>query len=98
MFFDWLDMLGTYDARKVDNTECNGFTIDTAKVTDRDQPYETAINNSKYAHGCWIIVGWADTLEEAQELHDKTVEFYSQNEPEFIEDAYDHIMYYKEES
>lgn len=95
--FGWLDMLGTYEERKVDNFRNDLFCVDTVSVTDRDLPYETAISHKDFNNGDWIILGWRGTKEEAQEYHDEIVErFLNDNgEIETVTDAYDNIKYYR---
>lgn len=92
--FDFLDMIGTYEDRKVDRFETDLFTIDTAYVTDREHPYETAIAHTKFNAGGWIILGWRDTKEEAQKYHDEMIQFFKDNpDIEQIVDVYDNVVY-----
>ena len=94
--FEWLDMIGNYEQRKVANFKNDIFEIDTAYVTDRTQPYETAIRHKNFNYNNWIVLGWSSTKEQAQEDHDKWIErFLNSPYPEKITDAYDDIDYYK---
>lgn len=96
---DFLDMIGTYADRKVDRFETDLFIIDTALVTDRAQPYETAIAHKDFRGGKWIILGWRRTKEEAQKFHDEMVAYYTCHGEtvQKIEDVYEHVMYIRKE-
>lgn len=92
--FDFLDMLGNYNDRKVARFDSDEFSIDTAYVTDREHPYETAIAHKKFHAGDWIILGWRDTKEEAQKYHDEMIQFFKDNpDIEYIVDVYDNVVY-----
>ena len=93
--FDVLSMIGNYSERKVDRFETDLFTIDTALVTDRELPYETAIAHKDFNDGEWIILGWRITKEEAQKFHDEMVAFYTCHGEtvQKIEDLYDNVVY-----
>lgn len=56
-FFDFMDMIGNYEERLVKNTRTEKFTVDTALVTDRHMPYETAIKYDGFRNGEWIVLG-----------------------------------------
>lgn len=71
--FNFIDMMGNYDSRKIDRYEEDGLKISTAEVTDGNQPYETAVSHILYNDGEWVIVEDYETREEAQEGHDKWV-------------------------
>ena len=96
---DFLGMIDTYADRKVDRFETDLFTIDTALVTDRAQPYETAIAHKDFRGGDWIILGWSQTKEEAQKFHDEMVAYYTCHGEtvQKIEDVYEHVMYIRKE-
>ena len=50
-------MVGSYKERVVANTELdNGAVIDTARVTDSHEPFETGITHPDYNDNRWIIV------------------------------------------
>lgn len=87
--FEFLTMEGNYEERKVENTKINGVEIDTAAVTDSEQPYETGIKSEIYGDGGWVIVELYDSKEEAYVGHGKWVEkFRDKNEfPDQLEDV-----------
>jgi hypothetical protein len=73
VMFDFLNMLGNHEERKVAHYNKDGVFVDTCLVTDSAQPYETAIEHPAYNNGTMIIVALYDTKEEAQAGHDKWV-------------------------
>jgi hypothetical protein len=75
--FGFMSMANDYEQRKVENTEINGATIDTAQVHDSARPYETAINHPDYKDGDWIVVELYDTKDLAKVGHKKWVEKFS---------------------
>ena len=75
--FEWLDMMGTYEQRNVANFKNDIFEIDTSYVTDRRDPYETAIKHKNFNGGDWIILGWRKTKAEAQMYHDYMVKKFT---------------------
>ena len=97
--FDFLDMIGTYEDRKVDRFDSDEFSIDTAYVTDREPPYETAIAHKDFNGGEWIVLGWRSTKEEAQKFHDEMVAYYTCHGEtvQKIKDVYEHVMYTRKE-
>ena len=96
---DFWGMIDTYADRKVDRFETDLFIIDTALVTDRAQPYETAIAHKDFRGGEWIILGWRQKKEEAQKFHDEMVAYYTCHGEtvQKIEDVYEHVMYIRKE-
>lgn len=62
----------TYEERKVDRTTINGYMVDTVKSGDIGKLYETGIIDDKQELE-WVIVEDYDTIEEAQEGHNKWV-------------------------
>lgn len=66
-----LTMSGNYEQRVVKNTERNTFTLDTAMVTDRALPYETAVKHKDFNDGQWIVLEQSKTKEDAERTHDK---------------------------
>lgn len=97
--FDFLDMIGTYECRKVDRFDSDEFSIDTAYVTDRELPYETAIAHKDFNGGEWIVLGWRSTKEEAQKFHDEMVAYYTCHGEtvQKIEDVYEHVIFTRKE-
>jgi len=71
--FDFLSMIGTYEARKVARLEQDDLVVSTARVTDSNRPYETGISHPNYSDGKWVIVESYDSLEDAKAGHDKWV-------------------------
>ena len=69
--FGFFTMANNYDLRVVKNTERNTFTLDTAMVTDRALPYETAVAHKNFNDGDWIVLEWSETKEDAERTHDK---------------------------
>jgi len=72
--FDFFDMAGTHEQRKVDRFERDDLIVDTCSVTDSDDPYETAISHPDYNDGKWVIAETYKTADAAQEGHDKWVQ------------------------
>ncbi len=75
--FNFMDMAGNYEDRKVDRHDGENFFISTARVTDGQKDYETAVAHPNYNDGKIVIVEMYDTKEEAQTGHDKWVGFMS---------------------
>lgn len=97
--FEWMSMIGNYESRKVDNFENDLFCIDTAKVTDRELDYETAISHKEFNCGNWIILGWSATKELAQEYHNEMVhKFTTDPSIDSITDAFTNIVYLRGEN
>jgi len=71
--FDFFSMADNYEERKVECFDGDGFTVDTSRVTDSDQPYETGIKHSRYNEEKWVIVEMYDDVEEAKTGHAKWV-------------------------
>lgn len=71
--FNFFDMVGNYEERKVDRYESGFLVIDTAAVTDSEMPFETAVQHPKYNYGKWVIVETYMTKELAQEGHNRWV-------------------------
>ena len=73
--FSMMSDYGTYENRKVNRTDINGYTIDTAYTSDYG--YETAIWKNGQ-HDMAIVERYADK-SEAIEGHNKWVEFCKTN-------------------
>lgn len=85
---DYLDMMGTYKERLVENTKVGEGVVDTVRVTDCDQPFETGVSHPLYNNGDWVIVEQYDTKAEAAKGHKKWVKILSQEElPESLTDV-----------
>lgn len=84
--FDFFSMAGNYEERVVQNDVVNGATIDTAAVTDSDQPYETGIQHPQYNGGSWVIVEMYDDKKSALAGHKRWVETFTKGLPSELED------------
>lgn len=72
--FGFLSDFGNYEQRKVANHKAeNGSEVDTARVSDGRQPFETAVSHPDYNNDEWVIVEAYDTKELAQLGHDRWV-------------------------
>jgi len=67
------NMAGNYEERNVDTYDENGLFIDTARVTDGRQPYETAVAHPNYNGGKMVIVEAYNTKKQARVGHNKWV-------------------------
>jgi hypothetical protein len=87
--FDFLDMEGTHEQRKIANYKKDGVELDTCSVTDYpDKPYETGLLHPKYNRGNWIIVEAYKTEEKARAGHDKWVKLFESGKlPKEIKDC-----------
>lgn len=85
--FGFFSMAYDYDQRRVDHTDLgDGFWVDTAAVNDASQPYETAVEHPEYNDGKMVIVEMYDSIEEAQEGHNRWVATMSSELPESLTD------------
>ena len=89
MFGDIQAMMGSYESRKVDRYEQDGIIISTARVTDSEEPYETAISHPNYNGGKWIIVQTYISREESIQGHLKWVGIMTDDKklPQQLEDV-----------
>lgn len=72
--FDFLEMMGNYEQRKIDHFEQDGFVVDTCAVSDIDNyDYETGIKHPSYNEDSWVIVEQYRTKTQAQKGHDNWV-------------------------
>ncbi len=71
--FDFIQDAENYDDRKVDRYESGDLIVDTAGVSDGEQPYETAVAHPRYNSGKWVIVEAYSTKVEAQTGHERWV-------------------------
>jgi len=86
--FDFLNMFGNYEDRKVDRFEKDDIIVSTAFVTDTGFDYETAVSHPQYNSGKFIIVEQYETEEEAQIGHNKWVNLMTtDNLPEQLIDV-----------
>jgi hypothetical protein len=85
--FDFMDMLGNHDERKVDRNKINNAIIDTCAVTDSDEPYETAVCHKNYNDNQWVIVEMYNSKEEAIKGHQKWIKLFEKELPLYLEDV-----------
>lgn len=96
---DYLQMLGTYEQRKVDcfdgvDKDGNNYTIDTCMITDDElYPYETAVAHNLFKIGLWIIVEKYKTKEAAIIGHNKWVDMLNKEIPNRLYDCRDESYY-----
>lgn len=89
-------MIKTYNQRKVDRTEVNGFKIDTVEVFDREWRYETGILHQKFKGGKdWVIVEGYSTKDEAVTGHNKWVEIATNEEIVSLTDVFEEETFYR---
>lgn len=72
--FDFFSMEGTYNTRRIERYEEGDVFVSTARVTDSDKPFETAIAHPAYNGGKLVVVELYDTRDEAQQGHERWVE------------------------
>ena len=89
-------MAGDYDKRKVERTERDNFTLDTARVYDRDWSYETAVKHKNFYGNNWIVLEGCDTKEEAVAMHNKWLEILDKDDYFVLTDCYEEIDYERE--
>lgn len=79
MLFDFLNDLYNYEDRQIDIFEKDNLIVDTCRVSDGKQPYETCISHPDYHSGKFIIVEVYDDADDAKEGHDKWVNIMIQD-------------------
>lgn len=85
--FGFFNDIGNYDDRKVGRDYFDWGFISTAKVSDGQKDYETAVEHPEYNDGSMVIVDSYDTKEEAEAGHKKWVAtMTSDNLPEELVD------------
>ena len=91
-------MSGDYEERVVANDKGDNYIVDTARVTDRPWIFETAIQHEDYNRNEWIIVGYANTYEDAIREHKKWLDFVKVELPKVrrIKDIYTERVYISE--
>jgi len=86
--FDFFNMAGTYEDRKVSLYNEGGVVVSTAMVNDGDHPFETAIKHPDYNDGAFVIVEAYDSLSDAHEGHENWVTIMTAEPlPEFLQDC-----------
>lgn len=69
-----LGMASSYESRKVARFEGGeDFFVSTVRVTDADEPYETAVAHPKYNDGKIIVVETYSDIEVARQGHERWV-------------------------
>lgn len=72
----------------VDRYTEDNFIIDTTKVSDSEEPYETGIKHPAYNEDKWVIVEMYNSIQEAQKGHDKWIKVMTKpNLPKQLEDV-----------
>ncbi|MHC4620122.1 MAG: hypothetical protein ACYTEQ_20435 [Planctomycetota bacterium] len=71
--FGFFAMEDTYEERAIARYEEGDLIVDTCRVTDASQPFETGVCHPAYNGGTWVIVEMYETREEAQAGHDQWV-------------------------
>ena len=85
--FNFFNMLGNYDNRKVDKYEKDDLLVSTVECNDGDKAFETAICHPFYNDDKHVIVEAYNTKQLAQEGHDKWVKVMTTTKPDFLEDC-----------
>ncbi len=81
--FDFVEDIDNYEERAVKHDDIADVSIDTARVSDGVQPYETGVMSAHYNNGLWVIVEAYDTVPEAILGHDRWLATFSQEYAEF---------------
>src|SRR5436309_3034752 len=69
MLTEMFGMIGNYEQRKVERYDKGNLMVSTARNTDSDQPFETAIAHPKYNDGKIVVVEMYDDMESAKAGH-----------------------------
>ena len=86
--FGFLKDLKNYSSRLVLTYRAPGLVVDTARVSDGDHPYETAVAHPDYDQGKLIIVEAYDTEADARAGQARWVKIMSTAPlPEELEDC-----------
>lgn len=75
--FNFLRDVGNYESRKVGRDEFPWGFISTARVSDGERPFETAVCHAEYNDGKHVIVGAYDSMTEAKAGHQKWIDTMS---------------------
>lgn len=78
--FGFLDMGGSYESRSVGRHEYEYGFVSTAYVTDGSSPYETAVEDSRYADDMVIVEAYASE-DDAKLGHAKWVSAMTTGSP-----------------
>jgi len=86
--FDFMSMMGNYEQRKVANFTKGKLTVDTCRVLDSQQDYETGVEHPDYNKGKWVIVSVYSSKEEAIKGHQKWVKIMTKKTlPKVLQDV-----------
>ena len=88
-----LEMKDNYEQRKIKKTEEKDFILDTCFVTDRDWLYETAVSHINFNDAEWIVLGYADTKDDALAIHDEWYEKLKDGHIDKLKDVYSGRVY-----
>ena len=91
-FYGIMSMSNNYEERLVKNTKEDDWQVDTVLVTDRSWQYETAVRSPHFRNDNWVIVGKADTKEDAIKVHEQWVDMM-RNNPKTLWDIYEEEIY-----
>lgn len=91
--FDFLSMADDYEERKIERFEGLGMVIDTCRVTDSDDPFETAVQHPNYHDNDWVIVETYSDKDSAVEGHKKWVDIMTTNPPSALVDVSNSTVY-----
>ena len=89
--FGIVTMCDNYEERKVENTQNDKFILDTARVTDRNWIYETAVKHKDFNYNDWIVLESYDDVESAKEGHSKWLRFLDSDNYETLHDIYEKV-------
>lgn len=85
--FSFMDIIGSYEQRKVNNFKKGALEIDTVAVNDSLQPYETAVKCPSFNDNNWVIVEMYDNKRKAIEGHNRWVKKLSKKLPSKLKDV-----------
>lgn len=86
MLLNMFDLIGTYERRVIANDKVNGYTIDTARITDTGYYAETAVMHSGLNGGKWVVVEQFLDHEQAETGHKRWVAMLETGKMERIRD------------
>lgn len=85
---DFLNDVDNYEERKVERYTTDEMKIDTYRVSDGREPFETGILHKEYNNNEWIIVEAYSNKQEAISGHKKWVaKMTAKDLPIFLEDC-----------
>ena len=93
--FAFVKDMNNYEDRVVNHSEINDAVIDTARISDGKQPYETGITSAHYNDGQWVIVAAYDTVPDGLMGHDHWTALFSheyEKLPEKLQDCQNALL------